>query len=325
MTPIEIIYTVFLVILCSTTVESILWSYTVYIHCLWSKSTELIGRKNISYNSLMLFSGASGVSCFVFWIAFIFMACSIPAHGHYWVSFTIVLVFQVVVCHAWHLISTFLMIPIEHVPFMSNFFIHLSNKLLRNGYKITSMPIDLWEDIHTDLANQKALIVNLADIVPDLVWAKDINDRFTYVNNAVCRDLLISPEKDVLYKTSIEIAETLRGRGISYTFGELCEDTDKTTKDRGKPSVFYEYGSIDGRLLVIRVLKSPIFDNESNLLGTVGVARDITLHVETYDKMDKLFQADDCEGAKCVFYTYKRKFDSMMDVIDLDQFQKGMR
>ena len=61
-----------------------------------------------------------------------------------------------------------------------------------------------------------------------------------------------------------------------HTFGELCQDSDAITLERGAESVFEEFGNIKGKLTYLEVHKAPFLNEEGNVIGTVGSARDIT-------------------------------------------------
>ena len=129
--------------------------------------------------------------------------------------------------------------------------------------------------------NQAALLRLMCDNVPDMIWAKDLESRFIFSNQAHCAQLLnandcVEPEG----KTHIFFA--LRERDAHpenpqwYTFGELGQDSDVITLERGRPSEFEEYGMIRGEVVCLEVHKAPFFDQNGVAIGTVGSARNIT-------------------------------------------------
>ncbi len=120
-----------------------------------------------------------------------------------------------------------------------------------------------------------------ADNVPDLIWAKDIEGRFIFVNQAMCDKLLMckTPE-DALGKTDLYFAERERKAGYAHTFGEVCVDSDAITKNQKAPGRFLESGLVRGKYMVLDVHKAPFIDETGEIMGTVGCGRDVTKEKE---------------------------------------------
>lgn len=315
---------IFIIVLCIVSVESILWSFTIYNHCAWAKNHHQEDeRRHVSYSSLSIFSALSGIFSFLIWLCYVyFLTISSLYIFHVAMVFFMVLFFQIISCHTWHLISTYICIPIEFVPFISKNVIILSNKILTNGYQLNSIPLHQWESIFVKSSHHRQLALNFVDIIPFMVWTKDIDNRFTYANRAMCNGILNTPEEFVINKTSLEVADSMRKRGLTYTFGDLCFDSDEITKKRGKPTMFYEYGVAGSNYMILRVIKAPLFDGNNGLAGTIGMARDITYHAEVYDQIENLFETGDYESARSVFTAYKQKFESLQDEKEVEIIKK---
>jgi PAS domain S-box-containing protein len=117
----------------------------------------------------------------------------------------------------------------------------------------------------------------VTDNVPDLIWAKDIEDRFLFVNRAMCsRLLLCDTPDDALGKTDEYFAEREKNAGNEHTFGQICADSDQITKETGISGRFLESGLIRNQYLVLDVHKAPFYSESGDLIGTVGCARDVT-------------------------------------------------
>ncbi|MDP3478441.1 MAG: ATP-binding protein [Desulfoprunum sp.] len=117
----------------------------------------------------------------------------------------------------------------------------------------------------------------MTDTVPDLIWAKDLNDTYLFANKAICEKLLMSETTDEsLGKNDLFFAERERRRGHRHTFGELCINSDEVVKITRQPGRFLEEGLVRGQPLVLDVFKIPLFDESGGLIGTVGAGRDIT-------------------------------------------------
>ena len=126
-----------------------------------------------------------------------------------------------------------------------------------------------------------ALLRRMADNVPDMIWAKDLEKRYLFANRAFCRQLLNAADSDEpLGKTDMFFAQRERDSHPDdpqwHTFGELCQDSDAITLQHDGPSVFEEFGNLKGRLTYLDVHKAPFLDERGMVIGTVGSARDIT-------------------------------------------------
>jgi PAS domain S-box-containing protein len=139
--------------------------------------------------------------------------------------------------------------------------------------------------------NLATLLRLMADNVPDMIWAKDLEKRFLFANRAMCQQLLNAADTDEpVGKTDMFFA--LRERQSQpdnpqwHTFGELCQDSDAITLERGAESVFEEFGNIKGRLTYLDVHKAPFLNEKGELIGTVGSARDITERKRTEAELE---------------------------------------
>ena len=117
----------------------------------------------------------------------------------------------------------------------------------------------------------------IADNAPDMIWAKDMDNRYLFANRALCARLLMckSPEA-VIGKNDVYFAELERSNGQQHTFGEVCVNSDDIVKVKKKAMRFVEDGLVRGQYLVLDVHKAPLLDENGTMLGTVGCGRDIT-------------------------------------------------
>ena len=125
----------------------------------------------------------------------------------------------------------------------------------------------------------------MSDNVPNLVWAKDLQGRFIFVNKALCEKLLFSKDiKEPIGKTTMFFVNRQRKlhpeRKNWFTFGEVCIKSDAVVLKNKKAQHFEEYGYVHGKFLFLDVYKAPIFDENNKIIGTVGHARDITKEKE---------------------------------------------
>lgn len=126
----------------------------------------------------------------------------------------------------------------------------------------------------------------VADNCPDMLWAKDLNDRYIFANRAICNNLLNAADTtEPLNKTDLFFAKRERERHpkeqLWHTFGEICQDTDQVVKKNLTPTKFDESGNVKGKFLFLDVHKAPLFDDSGKLIGTVGSAREVTKEKES--------------------------------------------
>lgn len=128
------------------------------------------------------------------------------------------------------------------------------------------------------------LFRNVADNMPDMLWAKDLEKRFIFVNNSICKNLLNASDiQEPIGKSDMFFATRERDAhpdNQSYhTFGELCIDSDSVVLSTGVTGRFEESGNVKGKFLCLDVVKTPLHDEAGRITGTVGAARDITAKV----------------------------------------------
>lgn len=121
----------------------------------------------------------------------------------------------------------------------------------------------------------------MSDDIPILVWAKDLEGRFMFVNKATCYKLLMAKDiEEPIGKNDMFFAYRQRqqhpDRDDWFTFGETCINSDAVVVKNKKPQRFDEYGYVQGKFLFLDVYKAPIFDESGKIIGTVGYGMDVT-------------------------------------------------
>ena len=134
------------------------------------------------------------------------------------------------------------------------------------------------------------MLRSLCDNVPDMIWAKDLNSRYIFANRAICDQLLMAHSTDEpIGKDDMYFAGRERASRPAildwHTFGELCQDSDTVTLQRGQPSQFEEFGHVKGRMMVLDVRKAPFVNDRGEVVGVVGTGRDITDHKAAQDRL----------------------------------------
>ena len=106
------------------------------------------------------------------------------------------------------------------------------------------------------------------DNVPDMAWLKDRSSRYEAVNAAYLNASGFSAE-EIVGRTPAEIWPA----DIAATYLE----TDRAVLSSGKPRRYEETRTLaDGKVHWFDTIKSPVRDPHGQVVGTVGISRDIT-------------------------------------------------
>jgi diguanylate cyclase (GGDEF)-like protein/PAS domain S-box-containing protein len=113
----------------------------------------------------------------------------------------------------------------------------------------------------------------LIDSLPDLIWFKDARGSHIKVNDSFCR---------AVNKTKAQV----QGRGHYYIWdlepdeyadGEyICLESEEIVLNKKKTCLFDETVKCGDELRKFKTYKSPIFNTDGKVIGTVGLARDVT-------------------------------------------------
>lgn len=109
--------------------------------------------------------------------------------------------------------------------------------------------------------------------IPNLIWFKDSKGSHVKVNDGFCR--AVGKTKDDVegrghyYIWDIEPEEYAQGEYI-------CLESEELVLEARKTCVFDENVKTKDGMRQFKTYKSPIFDDNDNLIGTVGVAQDVT-------------------------------------------------
>ena len=113
----------------------------------------------------------------------------------------------------------------------------------------------------------------LIDSLPDLIWFKDARGAHLKVNNSFCK---------AVNKTKKQI----EGRGHYYIWdiepdeyakGEyICLESEEIVINKRETCLFDETVKCGNNLRKFKTYKSPVFDKNNDVIGTVGLAHDVT-------------------------------------------------
>ena len=118
----------------------------------------------------------------------------------------------------------------------------------------------------------------LINTIPDIVYIKDIQFRNMLVNKAFEKFIGLS-EADIMGKTDEQI--------FPPDLAEHCRQSDREVIMNCKTLRFdEEYTGKDGRKVYFDTIKSPLYDNAGNVIGLVGISRDITQRKHNEKKLE---------------------------------------
>ncbi len=119
------------------------------------------------------------------------------------------------------------------------------------------------------LEAERTLFRAMIDQVPDYLFVKDKESRFVIANQAVAADLGLQPE-DLIGKTDFELHQ----RDFALKF---YSDEQKVIAS-GEPFIDTEDMVVDtaGKDKWFATSKVPLRDSQNNIIGIVGVCRDVT-------------------------------------------------
>ena len=120
-----------------------------------------------------------------------------------------------------------------------------------------------------DLKAERALFRAMIDQVPDYLFVKDTNSRFIVANRAVAADLGHRPQ-DLLGKTDFDLHQRTLAR-------KFFADEQKVIRS-GEPFVNIDEYVVDtsGERKWLSTSKVPLRNDQGDIIGIVGVARDVT-------------------------------------------------
>ncbi|MCI8888311.1 MAG: response regulator [Hungatella sp.] len=135
------------------------------------------------------------------------------------------------------------------------------------------------------------------DHVPNLVWYKDKNGIHEKVNDSFC-------------KTVNKTKEQVQGRGHAFIWDveeddPACIESERIVMTKQETCVSEEIVKTGGGIRLLTTYKSPLYDLDGSVMGTVGVAIDVTQErayeeelIKKSHTLETMFTTMDC-GIMC--------------------------
>ncbi len=128
---------------------------------------------------------------------------------------------------------------------------------------------------------------------PNLIWYKDKNGIHKKVNDSFCR-------------TVNKTKEQVEGRGHAYIWDvehddPACIESEREVMEKKRTFVSEEIIQTGGGIRILETYKSPLYDLSGSVMGTVGVAIDVTQErayeqeiVKKNQSLETIFKTIDC-------------------------------
>jgi PAS domain S-box-containing protein len=135
----------------------------------------------------------------------------------------------------------------------------------------------------------------LLDNIPDLAWLKDRAGRFVAVNEPFARASGVDNPDAMIGKTDYDVwpAELAQ---------KYQQDDNEVMQSGKRQSTEEPLARNDGQERIIETVKTPIFNEQGHVIGTAGIARDITDRKQTELELKKARDtAESADRAKSEF------------------------
>jgi PAS domain S-box-containing protein len=129
------------------------------------------------------------------------------------------------------------------------------------------------------LASERNLLRSIMDTIPDLIFVKDLQGRYTRNNHAHRRYLGVTREEDVTGKSTAELHPSDIAARYALDDAAVLHD-GRSIIDAIEPG-----RTPDGRLVWFETTKVPLLGPDGKCIGLVGVSSDITQRRESDEKL----------------------------------------
>ena len=165
------------------------------------------------------------------------------------------------------------------VELTSFFLIRKDNEI--DNFVLVIRDISDRKQAETKLAKEHELLQTLMDSIPDSIYFKDEENRFVMVNKAKANHSNITPEQ-MIGKTDFNFLPPDEAQKAFQDDEEVIK-TGKFILNK-----IEKITNKDGTQRWVSVTKIPRFDTEGNIVGTVGISRDIT----EWKKLEELYKKE---------------------------------
>ncbi|MFT6985192.1 MAG: diguanylate cyclase (GGDEF)-like protein/PAS domain S-box-containing protein [Psychromonas sp.] len=146
----------------------------------------------------------------------------------------------------------------------------------------------------------------LINSIPDLTWVKDKDSRFLLVNKQFYQAFGL-PKEDIIGKTDFDLSNDPE-RAQSY-----YEDDLRTMQTEIIFRTEEQITGSDGSVAWAETIKVPVFDQHNRVIGTAGMARDITQRKDAEQKLLHIAYHDDLTDLPNRIF-FKQKLNKLLSL-----------
>lgn len=166
---------------------------------------------------------------------------------------------------------SYILTPKSSDDLLGNAFVE-TNKQLQYLYEsynqLNSYLEQMVRDRTEELEKERIMMVSLIDSIPDLIYSKDLDGKYTLCNNSFAYAVGLSKEH-IVGKTD---ADVIKNSGVEL----LLEDDDKiiATQSASRNEIWIKYSHDED--VLIDAFKTLIYDTAGTCFGLLGFGRNIT-------------------------------------------------
>jgi PAS domain S-box-containing protein len=135
-----------------------------------------------------------------------------------------------------------------------------------------------YKRLYMEFQEKESLLVSLINSIPDLIYYKDINGAYLGCNKAF-ENFARMKKEEIIGFTDFDIA--------CKDPSEFFRKVDLKEIKQKEPIIYDEwYKCRDGQSLLFNTLKTPYYDSNGNILGLIGISRDIT-EIKTKEELQR--------------------------------------
>jgi PAS domain S-box-containing protein len=155
--------------------------------------------------------------------------------------------------------------------------------------------------VEDELLQERNTLHSILENIPDRIYLKDTEARFTKMNKAMVDSLGYESESQLIGKNEIEIFDTTSAKAIHRK--------DKTVIKNGKALLNDESKLVDGENKEIWFLSSkiPLKNVKEEIVGLVGISRDITKIKKAEERLKAYSE---------ILQTAKKETDNILENVD---------
>jgi two-component system, sensor histidine kinase and response regulator len=153
---------------------------------------------------------------------------------------------------------------------------HLSTRLLERSIRYAIGH----RHVEDALAAERNLLRTLIDSIPDYIFVKDTQSRFVMVNNTVLWGSELKDKEEFTGKTDFDF--------FSAEIAQSFYDDEQHVMTTGQAVLGKEEASVHlltGEQIWFSTTKVPLTDSHGNIIGLIGISRDITEHKRAVDDL----------------------------------------